>query len=278
MADEATRTMAGCHPRAEAAPPAQKIPALLHQTFETFEIPAGMQAAAQTWIARNPAYEHRYHDAVARRSLLAQHFDADTVAAYDKLSYGAFKADLWRYCQLYVTGGVYIDIDTICRTDLRDIIAPQDEFVVPGTGGVSFAVFNAFIASVPGHPFMAQAVERAVRAVLETPEGDFDGYMMTGPGALGQTINVVLGRDAQAEHTTGHHVFADGSYRIIEKRRDSDGDRKVFDGDRVVFDTKYEGYLDDLSSTGAAHWADAPPTTKQRLKRAAKRFLAPFRA
>ena len=41
---------------------------------------------------------------------------------YSKLNVGAYKADLWRYCILYIKGGIYLDIKyfAITRFNHRD--------------------------------------------------------------------------------------------------------------------------------------------------------------
>jgi len=46
----------------------------------------------------------------ACRDFLVSSFPNDVVNAYDSLIPTAFKADLWRYCILYMFGGVYMDI------------------------------------------------------------------------------------------------------------------------------------------------------------------------
>jgi hypothetical protein len=46
----------------------------------------------------------------ACRDFLSVTFPTDVVNAYDSLIPTAFKADLWRYCILYMFGGVYMDI------------------------------------------------------------------------------------------------------------------------------------------------------------------------
>lgn len=50
-----------------------------------------------------------YNDVDCRRFLVST-FPPDVVIAYDRLIPTAFKADLWRYCVLYIFGGVYLDI------------------------------------------------------------------------------------------------------------------------------------------------------------------------
>ena len=42
---------------------------------------------------------------------------------------GAVKADIWRYCILYVVGGVYLDSDSYFSGSLDKYIMPQDRFI-----------------------------------------------------------------------------------------------------------------------------------------------------
>jgi hypothetical protein len=253
----------------------KRIPRILHQTFETTSLAPRMHAAAMTWIEANPGFEYRFSTNEDRAAFIAAHFGEEVSRAYSRLDYGAFRADLWRYCALFVEGGVYADLDTVCRGPLEAVLRPEDEFVISRAGSLHFAAFNAFIASRPGHPFLQRAVERATATILSGVE--FDGYMTTGPGGLGRAMNLVLGRAERAELTAGP---ADSvPWRLIEKRV-VDGRRVVTDGDAVILQTKYEGYLDDLDEMKVPHWEDskAPRTgdgvpLKRRLKRRLKALL-----
>lgn len=259
--------------RRASPPPDRLIPATIHQTFKTVDIPERMHAAAMSWVERNPGFDYRFHDNDACRSFIAEHFAPEVLSAYDKLDYGAFKADLWRYCLLWVEGGIYADIDTLCQTDLTHVIGPRDAFIVPSTGNLPAAVFNAFICAVPGHPFLRAAIDRAVGLIHESET--VDGYMTTGPGNLGAAMNLTLGRGEGAPHEVGSHAHDGQDYRILRKNRGTEGDRNVSDGDRVVFLTKYEGYLDDLSEAGVDHWTSGPKASLaiRALRGLAKRFL-----
>ena len=57
----------------------------------------------------NPDHQIHYFDDEASRALVAQHFNGDTLAAYDKVVPKAYRADLFRYCALQVMGGIYTD-------------------------------------------------------------------------------------------------------------------------------------------------------------------------
>lgn len=241
-------------PDGAAACIAGTIPAIIHQTFLSTELPDRTYEAAQSWIAHNPGCEYRFYDDDDQIALLSERFGADVLAAYHKMPRGAHRADLWRYCALYEFGGIYADIDTVCQSPLASVLRSDDAFVVPNTGTVPHAVFNAFICSSAGHPILEKAIEYATETILNARS--FEGYMMAGPGALGIALNLCIGRDSHAAHELGAHQAGTVTYRIIEKCAATDGQpRRVESDGKTVMLTKYDGYMDDLQSAGVTHWA-----------------------
>ena len=80
----------------------------------------------------NPEFEHRLFDDADCRAYIEENFSADVVEAYDRLLPGAYKADLWRYCVLYKTGGVYLDIKFQCEPgfSLMEFTKDNETFVL----------------------------------------------------------------------------------------------------------------------------------------------------
>jgi mannosyltransferase OCH1-like enzyme len=58
-------------------------------------------------------------------------FDSKTYTAYSKLPMGVMKADLWRYCIIYFYGGIYADVDTICRVNPNIFLTEALLTIVP---------------------------------------------------------------------------------------------------------------------------------------------------
>lgn len=233
----------------------QKIPQTIFQTFKTNNVPPGMYKAAMSWVDNNPDYAYSFSDDADCRSLIQQHFDANVLLTYDKLNVGAFKADLWRYCALYVHGGVYADLDTVSKCPLQDIINEEDEFISVFAGAVSGGIFNAFICSIPGHIFLKRAIEEAVRRVLFG--GADHPLAITGPLCLGRAINMEIGRDKETEFTEGQHTVNGHSFKILEKVRSPDPNkRSVACKGRTVLMCKYDGYESDLTGTKQRHWME----------------------
>ena len=70
--------------------------------------------------------------------------------AYDNLIPTAYKADLFRSCILYKTGGCYFDIKQIDRIPLREIITENDDLILC-EDAQPFAFYNALILCTPNN-------------------------------------------------------------------------------------------------------------------------------
>ena len=106
------------------------VPKKVFQTWHTHDLPPLMQSCYNRLRLQNPEFEFALYNDQECRDFIREHFSkerTDVVNAYDRLIPGAFKADLWRYCVLYIHGGVYLDIKYECMGDfrLRDLLKPS---------------------------------------------------------------------------------------------------------------------------------------------------------
>ena len=254
------------------------IPTTLHQTFKSSHVTDAMYAAAESWISLNPGFTYLFHDDAKATDFIGDQFGGRVADAFGIIEAGAFKADFWRYCILHEVGGVYADIDTVAVMPMHDLLEATDHFVSAASGPPrDFAVYNCFIASVPKHQFLAKCIERATEELLRRRR--YDGYMVTGPGNLGQSMNLTLGRDLNTAHTAGRHE-GEVPYRLLEKRIGDESLRRhlAWDGAPVLF-TEYEDYKDDLDALGVRYWRDMPVYTglAAQARKVARRLLGPFR-
>jgi len=65
--------------------------------------------------------------------------------------------DLWRYCILYDTGGVYMDADCILYKNIDFLKNRHSVFVTNNRGAKDF--FNGFIMTVPKNPILKLIIE-----------------------------------------------------------------------------------------------------------------------
>ncbi len=241
-----------------------KIPRILSQTFKSRKIPEGMWRASETWRALNPEYEYRFFGDEECRAMIQTHFGQEATRAFDSIREGAFRADFWRYCALYVEGGVYADVDTICKRPLDELIKPDDEFVVP-RGYPTHALNNAFLVAAPRHPFLEQAIERAIAGLDGSPECPVKS--LVGTPALGDAVNIKLGRAPGSRYRFGVARGNGSKIRVLRQYFSLLPNRgRVLDGPHTVLLNHYHGYRDDLSSAGVAYWLPSAGKNRNLLR------------
>lgn len=104
------------------------IPKNVFQTWHTKNLPKHMAKCVESVKKGNPDFTFYLFDDQDSREFIMANFDTDVLDAYDRLKPGAFKADLWRYCILYMYGGVYLDIKYYCEPGFRlnELVANRD--------------------------------------------------------------------------------------------------------------------------------------------------------
>ena len=195
------------------------VPLILYQTWHSRKLPPKMAACVERLTRENPEFDHRLFDDVDCRNFIKNNYDADVLEAYDRLIPGAYKADLWRYCVLYKTGGIYLDIKFQCEqgfslmeftkeaetfvldrpygdlampleVNLAILNAPEFYEVLPEyTEGMwknrQIGLYNAVMATVPENPVLYECIQQIVKNVRNEDYG-FGCLYPTGPGLLGE--------------------------------------------------------------------------------------------
>lgn len=108
----------------------QKIPKIIVQTTNTYEMDTLLYNSVMTLLELNPEYEYELYDAINRRKFIKDHFEEDVLNTYDLLVPGAYKADLFRYCYIFINGGCYFDFKSILKMPLRNLIEHDRETVL----------------------------------------------------------------------------------------------------------------------------------------------------
>jgi mannosyltransferase OCH1-like enzyme len=109
----------------------QIIPKIIFQTTPNKDINNILHYnSILTFIELNPEYEYRILDNNDCRKFIKENFDSEILRAYDLLLAGSFKADLFRYCYLYINGGCYFDCKQILRKPIRQLIEPDEEMIL----------------------------------------------------------------------------------------------------------------------------------------------------
>ena len=127
-------------------------------------------------IIKNPEYKMFFFLDNECRQLIKQFFPPRVLNAYDLLVPKAFRADLFRYCALYILGGCYVDHKIIARKSFRALINDHDDLLVTyDTGeflGVKLRLFNGFMCSKRGDSRITKLIDDVVSNI----EHQFHGY------------------------------------------------------------------------------------------------------
>jgi len=136
------------------------------------------------WLAEvaenNPQHRICFFDDPEARDLVASHFPGDTLAAYDKILPGAYKADLFRYCALQVLGGIYTDSRIPYSLPFADMWDLDQDRVYLVRDKHDHAIQVAMMACNRNSRFMQLCQQRATRNILSGYYGD-SPLSITGP-------------------------------------------------------------------------------------------------
>jgi mannosyltransferase OCH1-like enzyme len=165
------------------------IPLKIFQTWYSLDLPPVIASCVEELKEKNPEFEHILMDDEQCREFLENHYEEDVVNAFDQLIPGAYRADLWRYCILYVYGGIYLDIKYRCVNDFRLIDLTENEYFVKDMDCSGKGVYNALMVSKPKNPKYLQFINRLVQNVKDRFYGE-ESLSVTGPNMLKQFFSV----------------------------------------------------------------------------------------
>jgi len=108
------------------------IPKIIWQTheWEYKDLPTDIKQYVESWQKINPEWEYRYVSKSEREKFILESFGSEWLKIYNSYKFNVMKADLWRYLTIFINGGVYVDIDTICYEKLDNWFSQEYDFIV----------------------------------------------------------------------------------------------------------------------------------------------------
>jgi mannosyltransferase OCH1-like enzyme len=162
------------------------IPTNIFQTWHTKNLPPLMAKSVAKIIQLNPRFSYKLYDDNDCREFIRTHFKPDVLHAYDCLIPGAYKADLWRLCILFIYGGIYLDIKYKPLNGFKFVNLTEKEHLVADTNNIN--IYNALMVCLPKSEFLY----KAFRKIVENVNNRFYGNNClepTGPAMLSQFIS-----------------------------------------------------------------------------------------
>lgn len=160
----------------------QIIPKKIFQTWHTKDLPPKMKECVDDLKRKHPDFEYFLFDENECLEFIQNNFNETLVYAFETFIPSAYKADLWRYCVLYIHGGFYLDVKLNTTTTLHQFL--DKEYYVRdlptfGTKGI----YNAFMVCKAGNPILLQAINQIVENVKNQYYGN-NPLHVSGPELL----------------------------------------------------------------------------------------------
>jgi len=131
------------------------IPKIIHQTAKSNTSLAPLWAHnQQTWISNHPTWKYNLWLDADNMQLVEEHFQW-FAPTYKSFKNPIMRVDAARYMYMYVHGGVYVDMDVESLKPLDPLLQGHQAVLAAMGKDLSFSdcLPNAFLASVPRHPF-----------------------------------------------------------------------------------------------------------------------------
>tara|TARA_B100000886_G_C20380146_1_gene473566 strand:- start:313 stop:1008 length:696 start_codon:yes stop_codon:yes gene_type:complete len=190
------------------------------------------------WQKQNPEFKYIFFDDRDCREFIRTHFAQDVVFAFDTLKPGAFKADLFRYCYLFINGGVYLDLDSSPIIPLSEIIGHEVDFISVSERRNIPGVYQAFIACTPNCDFLFDAIRMIVKNCknkyfpkLDTKDVWISILSITGPVLLCNAMGGI--------HKSGVHSLYDKTIMLYSLNENY---IQNFSGENIIL-SKFDGYV-----------------------------------
>lgn len=144
------------------------IPHILHQSWNTYNVPTAFQKWIQSWVERHPHWEYWFWTPKDAKALIQKHYP-NFMSMYDKYQPSIeVKTDAMRYFIMEQYGGVYVDIDMENLRNIDEWTYKYNCFITEDTYEHSFLwhrnsrswMTNIIVACRPHHPFYNFTIQR----------------------------------------------------------------------------------------------------------------------
>lgn len=138
------------------------IPKIVHQTWKDANIPSEWKAGVDSVNAYNPDYKHIIWTDETMEAFVKEKYP-EFLQTYNSYTYPIQRCDTFRYLVLYTYGGVYMDMDMVCKKELTDLL--KYDLVLAKSSNIGGTVTNSFLMSEPNNPFIGYCIEQLPKYV-----------------------------------------------------------------------------------------------------------------
>ena len=171
------------------------IPLTIYMTWHSKQVPPQMKECIHYLISMNPEFDVNIYDEAMCKEFIEKHFPdkPDVLTAFTTLKPYSYKSDLWRFCVLWLFGGIYMDIKFYSVVPLIDLIRKHGEIFVKDYPVSSqqceskVSILTGFIVSKPGNPIFMNCIDEIIKTCKDRNLKE-SALSMTGPCLLGKVV------------------------------------------------------------------------------------------
>ena len=130
------------------------IPRIVHQTWKDEELPERFLESQRSWQEHNPGWTYKLWTDSALDQFVGEKYP-DLLPLYRSYPEQIQRSDAARYMLLHYYGGVYSDLDIVCRRPFDDLLQERVVLRANAPGSVT----NDLMMSEPGHPFFRHVID-----------------------------------------------------------------------------------------------------------------------
>ena len=149
-----------------------EIPLNLFTCWHTKNLPPKMNEHINKIKKENPEFNLYIFDNNDCRNMIEKYFIKEVVNAYDSFTSDAYKSDLWRYCVLYLYGGIYQDIKYIPVNNFKYKELTDKEYFVRDRDSGWNGIFNGLIVCKKNNKILEQAIKKIIENIKNKYYGE----------------------------------------------------------------------------------------------------------
>jgi mannosyltransferase OCH1-like enzyme len=214
-----------------------KIPNIIHQTFCSKFLPLEIVNVIKEnkQVCKN--FKFVFYDDDECQLLIKNNFNDEIYNSYKKInpSYGAMRADFFRYCVLYLYGGIYLDIKSKITYPISKIINKEDICIldIPRKNlepwRKNYPTYEQWLLIfAPRHPYLLSVINQIYKYINEkyiptsinnislSTKGKI--LNITGPDSFTKAINNFINNNKILHRNVDYNTFSKLNCHINYKK------------------------------------------------------------
>lgn len=242
------------------------IPKIVHQTWKTYELPDVTIENIDKMKLENDEYKFLLYNDEDIDQFMRTNYPGDIYECFKMLDVGAAKADFWRYCILYKTGGIYLDIDSQIVGKLDELIENENEAIISRERNPCFFC-QWMMVFPPNHPILKKTIELACSRIRNKSSNNI--VHVTGPGVYSDAINELMLPFIKNISNNAWHMKDSELNTLIKTSLEPISMTRFFDYDHGRFAKfKYKGFREIYNCDkkyGVKHWSEHSTLFKKNI-------------